>query len=120
MSQVLKERYGKDIDYAIELQVDDDIVINRLQNRFICLDCGSISSFANVDDAVCAKCNSVRLEKRVDDVNMSAIQKRISEYHIQMKGLREYYKDKLLSINASLSIDRVTEEIEAKISCNLI
>ena len=117
LTQVLKDKYNKNVDFVIELKVDDSIVINRLQNRLVCLNCNSVSS---VEDVACVKCNSERLERRKDDVDMSAVQQRISEYHMQMKSLREYYGDKLLVIDASLSIARVAGEIETKISCNLI
>jgi len=117
LTQALKEKYDRDVDFIIELKVEDSIVVNRLQNRLICLDCKSVSSFCNV---VCVKCGSEKLERRVDDVDMSAIQKRISEYHMQMKSLREYYEGKLLVIDASLSIGEVAGEIESKISCNFV
>ncbi len=84
------------------------------------MDCKSIYSVSSFKSTTCAKCKSTRLEKRIDDADMSAINKRISEYHLQMKGLREYYKGKLLTIDANLSVDEVTQEIESKISCNLV
>lgn len=117
LTQSLKEKYDRDVDFIIELKVEDSIVFNRLQNRLICLDCKSVSSFGNV---VCVKCGSEELGRREDDVDMSAIQKRISEYHMQMKSLREYYEGKLLVIDASLSIGEVAGEIESKISCNFV
>ncbi|WP_168463890.1 adenylate kinase family protein [Wolbachia endosymbiont of Ctenocephalides felis wCfeT] len=120
LTQVLQEKYNRDVDVVIELQLDDDIAINRLKNRIVCLDCKSIYSISSFNGDICVKCKSTRLEKRVDDADMSAINKRISEYHLQMKGLRDYYKEKLLKINANLGVDEVTQEIESKISYNLV
>lgn len=123
LTQVLQEKYNRDVDIVIELQLDDKIAIDRLQNRLVCLDCKSVysvSSFNSSDNSHCLECKSTRLEKRVDDANLTAINKRISEYHLQMKDLREYYKGKLLTIDANLSVDKVTQEIENKISCNLV
>lgn len=113
LSQILTEKYNKDVDYVIELQVQDEIVIERMKNRFICLDCNNISS---TNCLTCFKCNSKNLRRRDDDINTFAVRRRIDEYYIQMKNLREYYKEKLLAIDASLDVAEVTKEITAKIS----
>ncbi|WP_395462853.1 adenylate kinase family protein [Wolbachia endosymbiont of Cantharis cryptica] len=123
LTQILREKYNKDVDIVIELQLDDKIAIDRLKNRLVCLDCKSvynIPSFKSDDNLVCIKCKSTRLERRIDDSDLSAIGRRISEYHIQIKSLREYYKDKLLTIDANLNVGQVKQEIESKISCNLV
>ncbi|WCR54558.1 MAG: Adenylate kinase [Wolbachia endosymbiont of Ctenocephalides orientis wCori] len=123
LTQILQKKYGKDIDIAIELKIDDVAAMNRLQNRIICSDCKSvysISSFKGSDSVICIKCKGKNLEKRVDDANVAAINKRIGEYHLQMKDLREYYRDKLLTIDANLSVEEVVKEIKGKISYNLV
>jgi adenylate kinase len=123
LTQVLQGKYNRDVDVVIELQLDDKIAIDRLQNRLVCLNCKSIyslSSFRSSDNLTCLECKSTRLEKRIDDVDISSINKRISEYHIQMKDLHKYYRGKLLTVDANLSVDRVAQEIESKISCNLV
>lgn len=117
LSQILINKYNKDVDYVIELQVKDEIVIERMKNRFICLDCKNTSS---TSDLTCSKCNSNNLKRRDDDINTFAVRRRIDEYYIQMKNLREYYKEKLLTVDASLDVDKVTKEITAKISSDFI
>lgn len=123
LTQVLQEKYNKDIDVALELEIDDMVAMDRLQNRIICSDCKSIYSVPSFEDSgsvVCVKCKSKNLKKRVDDANVTAINKRIDEYHLQMKDLRGYYRGKLLTINANLSVEEVMKEIEGKISYNLV
>ena len=123
LTQVLQEKYNKDVDVVIELRLDDKVAIDRLKNRLVCLDCKSIysvPSFENSDDVICVKCRSKRLEKRIDDADISAINKRISGYHLQMESLREYYKGKLLTVDANLSVNEVAQEVKNKISCNLV
>ncbi|WFW29529.1 MAG: nucleoside monophosphate kinase [Wolbachia endosymbiont of Menacanthus eurysternus] len=117
LTRFLLKKYNRDVDIVIELQLDNEVVSKRLRDRFICLSCKSIysiSSFKN-DYFICVKCGSTRLKKRIDDSNLFSINKRISEYHIQIKNLREYYKDKLLIVDASFNIDQVRREIESKI-----
>ncbi|QOD38019.1 adenylate kinase family protein [Candidatus Wolbachia massiliensis] len=122
LTQVLLERYNRDVDIVIELQLDDKVAIDRLKDRLVCLDCKSIYSISSFkdNDLVCMKCKSTKLERRIDDSDLSAINRRISEYYIQIKSLREYYKDKLLTVNANLNVGQVKQEIENKISCNLV
>lgn len=123
LTRVLQKKYNKDIDVAIELKIDNVVAMNRLQNRIICSGCKSvysISSFEGSDSIICVKCKGKNLEKRVDDANVAAINKRIGEYHLQMKDLREYYRDKLLTIDANLSVEEVMKEIKGKISYNLV
>ncbi|AAW70910.1 adenylate kinase [Wolbachia endosymbiont of Brugia malayi] len=123
LTQILRERYNRDVDIVIELQLNDKVAIDRLKNRLVCLDCKSVystSSFKDDNNLVCTRCKSARLEKRIDDSDLSAIDRRIGEYHVQVKSLREYYRDKLLMIDANLNVDQVKQEIESKISCSLV
>ncbi|MGL9725637.1 MAG: adenylate kinase family protein [Wolbachia sp.] len=120
LTQTLQRKYNIDVDIVIELQLDDDIAVDRLKNRLTCLDCKSIYSISSFKSATCAKCQSTRLEKRIDDADMSAIDKRIRRYRVQMKDLREYYKNKLFTVNANLEVYEVMRKIGSKISCNLV
>ncbi|QKX01606.1 adenylate kinase [Wolbachia endosymbiont of Cruorifilaria tuberocauda] len=123
LTQILQEKYNRDVSIAIELEINHRVAVDRLKNRLVCLDCKSIysvSSFKKRDNLVCAKCNSTSLKRRIDDSSSSVINKRISEYYVQMKSLREYYKDRLLMVNANLDITQVKQDIENKISCNLV
>ncbi|MDG7055891.1 MAG: nucleoside monophosphate kinase [Wolbachia endosymbiont of Meromenopon meropis] len=123
LTKVLLKRYNRDVDVVIELQLNDETAVNRLKNRLVCLNCKSLYNgllFKNNEIPSCIKCRNSILERRIDDSNLSTINRRINEYHIQIKGLREYYKNKLLVVNANLNINLVKQKIEDKISCNLI
>ncbi len=123
LTQILQEKYNRNVNIVIELEIDDKIAIDRLRNRLVCLDCKntySVSFFKKNDNLVCIKCKRTRLKRRIDDSDLSIISKRISEYYVQIGGLREYYKDKLLTVNANLNIVQVKQKIESKISCNFI
>ncbi len=117
LTDILQKKYNRDVDYVIELQVDDNVVIDRLRNRLVCLDCKSVYNMLLFEsNIVCKKCKGRRLEKRTDDLNIDVIQARIKEYHIQMKDLREYYKTRLFTIDASLNVNQVVQAIEEQIS----
>ncbi|MCV3769254.1 MAG: nucleoside monophosphate kinase [Wolbachia pipientis] len=128
LTKILQERYNRDVDIAIELGINNKVAIDRLRNRLVCLDCKGIynTSFfgnGNISDnnLICIKCKSTKLRRRIDDSNLSVINKRISGYYVQIKNLRRYYKDKLLIVNANLNVIQVKQAIENKISsCNLI
>ncbi|UWI83151.1 adenylate kinase family protein [Wolbachia endosymbiont of Howardula sp.] len=119
LTQILLEKNHKDIDIAIVLQLSDRIVINRLNNRLICLDCAniySISSFKESNNkSICIKCHSSRIEKRIDDINIETINKRIHEYYFQMKTLKTYYSNQLVIIDAQHNVDQIMQKIESEI-----
>lgn len=102
------------INYIIELQISDDVVIERIVNRFMCLNCGNIYSLKCIDqDNECKKCGSKEIKQRCDDKNLNIIRKRIREYKTRMEDLRKYYKSRILKINAEMDVAQVTEVIYA-------
>lgn len=90
LNETLKE-INQVIDYIIELQVSDDVVIERIMNRFM----------------------NKEIKQRCDDGDSNIIKKRIVEYKVQMEDLRKYYGNKILQVNAKVGMDQVTEAIDA-------
>ncbi|WP_339048654.1 nucleoside monophosphate kinase [Candidatus Mesenet endosymbiont of Phosphuga atrata] len=110
LNKVLEEM-NQVINYIVELQISDNLIIERIVNRFICLNCGNIYNFMYINE--CKKCGSKEIRQRYDDRNLSTVRKRIKEYKIQMEDLRKYYQDKILGINAEMSIAQVSEVMYA-------
>ena len=78
------------LDYVIYFDVDNDIVIERIQNRLTCESCGEIYNKLTYDKDVCAKCGHM-LKVRDEDMR---IQERMDTYYSQTYPLVEYF-DKL-------------------------
>jgi len=103
------------IDHVVNLDVDMDILLERLTGRRICKDCSStyhvVFNPAKVVD-VCDKCQG-ELYQRKDD-NETSVGTRLSVYASQTKPLLEYYEKSgnLVNVNGIGEIDSVFSEIE--------
>ncbi len=109
------------IDYVINIDVDLDILKERLTGRRICRSCGATYHMIfnppkNAD--VCDKCGG-ELYQRKDD-NEETVGNRLNVYVSQTKPLLEYYSlaGNLVNINGQQSIDLVFEEIREVLGGN--
>lgn len=106
------------IDYVIDIEVNSDVLIDRLSGRRVCKNCGSsyhvIFNKPN-KDGICDNCGN-GLYTRQDD-NKESVMVRLSTYTAQTQPLINYYKEKemLVEINGQQEIDDVFNEIVDKI-----
>ena len=88
------------IDLVINLNVPDEVIIQRLSNRLICRRCGTIYNKLTLKpkrDNICDKCGG-ELYQREDD-RPKVIQDRLNLYRKKTEPLIEYYKKKNLLRN---------------------
>lgn len=93
-AKVLDEN-GIEIDTALSLEVDDDVIIKRLSGRRECSSCRApyhIISNPPKKEGVCDKCNAP-LKSRADDVP-EIIASRLAVYHEETAPVKEYYEKK--------------------------
>jgi len=103
------------IDYVINIDVDLNILKERLTGRRICRSCGATYHKIfnpSAVDGVCDKCGG-ELYQRKDD-NEETVGNRLDVYVNQTKPLLDYYSltGNLVNINGQQSIDLVFEEIQ--------
>lgn len=104
---------------VLYLEISPGTVMKRVSGRLICSGCGLIylpdDSNAYVNQR-CAKCNA-KLIQRADD-KPEVVLRRIKEYEIRMKDLKDYYrkKNRLIIIDGEPSILEVSKNIFKKIS----
>ena len=103
------------IHYVINIDVDLDILIERLTGRRICRSCGATYHMIFNPPAVagtCDKCGG-ELYQRKDD-NEETVGNRLDVYVSQTKPLLDYYSlaGNLVNINGQQSIDLVFAEIQ--------
>ena len=104
-------------DLVINLDVPDEVIIQRLSTRLICKKCGSIYNERTLKprrEGRCDKCDG-DLYKREDD-RPNVVQYRLEIYRKQTQPLLEYYKKKNQIRNISnkqydVPPERVVEEI---------
>ena len=112
---LLLERLGLSLDAVVELDVSDDIVVERLTSRRVCKACGEIYNTrlkpTKVED-VCDKCGGEVIQR--DDDKESVIRNRLSVFHEQTAPLIEYYREKglLITVDATQGKDTVLKALE--------
>ena len=113
---IVMEKLPIEIDVALELEVDEDIIVDRLSGRRVCEKCGTTYHQRHnppKQEGICDNCGSA-LETREDDVP-EIIRHRLEVYHEQTQPLKEFYKErgKLVTVAGR---DKVSDTTEALLS----
>ena len=102
------------IDYAINVEVPDENIINRMGGRRACLACGSTYHIVYAPtrvEGICDRCG----EKLVlrDDDKPETVKNRLNVYHNQTQPLIEYYtrQGKLAEVDGTQSMEDVFNAI---------
>ncbi|GLI84910.1 adenylate kinase [Rossellomorea marisflavi] len=106
---------GKKMNYVINIDVDKDILMERLTGRRICRECGATYHLVfnpPKEEGVCTRCGG-ELYQRVDD-NEETVQNRLDVNIKQTQPLLSYYEDKgyLKNINGQQDINLVFADID--------
>ncbi|MCM1257045.1 MAG: adenylate kinase [Roseburia sp.] len=84
---------GEKMDFAIDVDVPDENIVNRMGGRRACLNCGAtyhIVSIPTKVEGICDRCGSEVVLR--DDDKPETVQKRLRVYHEQTQPLIDYYK----------------------------
>lgn len=108
------EKSGESIDYAIDVDVPDEHIVNRMGGRRACVGCGAtyhVEFNPPKAEGICDVCGS-ELTLRDDD-KPETVKKRLDVYHDQTQPLIDYYKGfgKLKQVDGTQSMDKVFEDI---------
>ena len=113
LTAALKER-GEKIDYAVNVDVPDENIVNRMSGRRACIGCGATHHIlfnAPKTADVCDTCG----EKLVlrDDDKPETVQKRLTVYHDQTQPLIDYYKKEgaLVEVDGTQDMEKVFQDI---------
>lgn len=113
LEEILSDLYRK-IDYVINIEVDKDILMERLTGRRICKQCGSTYHLVFNPPAVegiCDKCGG-ELYQREDD-NEETVANRLEVNLKQTQPLLNFYEEKgyLRNINGQQDIKQVFVDV---------
>ena len=89
----LLKRKGMALEAAIELRVDDEVLIDRITGRFTCGSCGEVYHDRTRPTKVagtCDACGSTDLRRRADDTEAS-LRQRLWEYYKKTAPLIGYF-----------------------------
>ena len=113
LTKALAER-GEKVDYAINVDVPDENIINRMSGRRACLGCGAtyhIKFNPPVKEGVCDTCGQELVLR--DDDKPETVKKRLDVYHQQTQPLIDYYKNAevLAEVDGTQPMDAVFQGI---------
>ena len=105
---------GESLDYAINVDVPDEHIVNRMSGRRACVGCGAtyhIVYAPTKKEGVCDVCGAELILR--DDDKPETVQKRLSVYHEQTQPLIDYYKGKgiLKDVDGTKDMDVVFQAI---------
>lgn len=102
------------LDYAIDIEIDDEKIVTRMAGRRTCKACGAIFhtvTMPSEKEGVCDKCGG-ELIIRADD-NEDTVRNRLKVYHETTEPLIKYYKklNILHEFDGSKTPDEVLKDI---------
>lgn len=86
---------GDKIDYAINVEVPDENIINRMGGRRACLTCGATFHIEHVPpkkEGICDVCGKELVLR--DDDKPETVKNRLDVYHKQTQPLIDFYQEK--------------------------
>lgn len=106
---------GKKIDFVINIEVDQDVLMERLTGRRICKDCGATYHLVfnpPADPNTCDRCNG-ELYQRADD-NEETVKNRLEVNVKQTQPLLDFYNGLgyLRNVNGQKHIDQVFASVD--------
>ena len=110
---------GRRIDRVVELEVDEDVLVERISGRFACATCGAgyHDRFKPTKvEGVCDQCGGTDFVRRQDDT-AETVRERLRAYRRQTAPLLPYYRERglLTSVDGMAGIDQVTAQVEAAV-----
>ncbi len=109
-------KIGQSMDVAIDVDVPDENIVNRMGGRRACLNCGATYHLVfnpTKAEGVCDACGNPTVLR--DDDKPETVQKRLSVYHDQTQPLIDYYKKQniLKTVDGTKPMDEVFSDIVA-------
>ncbi len=112
---------GTGIDAAIDLDVPEDVVVQRISSRRVCEDCGTNYSVSDPSGAtgVCERCGGKVVQR--DDDTEDAVRKRLALYNEQTAPLLAWFADQglLVTVDGVGDPDEVAARVEAAVESRL-
>ena len=105
---------GEAIDYAVDVDVPDENIINRMGGRRACVACGATYHIVHIPtkvEGVCDRCGESLILR--DDDKPETVKKRLDVYHAQTQPLIDYYtaKNVLKTVDGTQEMDAVFQSI---------
>lgn len=108
------EAHGIEVEKALSLEIEDEVIIERMSGRRACHSCGATYHIVNMPpkkEGICDVCGG-ELEIRADD-DPQVVKSRLITYHSETEPLKGFYasRGKLVSVENQPTIALTTEAI---------
>ena len=107
---------GESVDYAINVEVPDENIVNRMGGRRACVGCGATYHLAYAPtkkEGICDTCGAELILR--DDDKPETVKNRLDVYHKQTQPLIDFYQEKgiLKGVDGTVPMDDVFAAITA-------
>ena len=97
---------GESVDYAINVEVPDENIINRMGGRRACVGCGATYHIVYSPTKVEGKCDTCGADLIIrDDDKPETVKNRLAVYHEQTQPLIDYYNGKGITREVDGTVD---------------
>jgi adenylate kinase len=119
LDRLLSEK-GLVLDAVVSMDVDDELLVDRISGRFTCAKCGEGYHDTHKRpgvEGVCDKCGATEFKRRADD-NAETVRARLIAYHEDTAPLIGYYSGtgKLKIVDGMADIGEVARSIRATLA----
>jgi adenylate kinase len=109
LSSFLKKE-GKELDYAVQVEVDIKKLVNRLSKRRVCPNCGAtyhLKYNPPAKDNICDRCGFKLIQR--DDDKPEIIRRRLKDYQKRVQPLLDNYnaEGKLKHISGDIALEKL-------------
>ncbi len=115
LDQILQE-LGVALDCVVNLEVDKELLLDRLTGRRVCRNCGATYHIANkapAAEGICDQCGGPLYQR--DDDTAETVNSRLDVYRAQTAPLIQYYQTKgiLRSVDGGKAMEEVLADIRS-------
>ena len=109
----MMEDLGRPLNAALLVDVDPEVIVERLCSRRMCRSCGYIGNVS--DGPVCPKCGGEMYQR--DDDNETTVRNRLDVYAKSTSPLIDYYRgaEILVTVNGCQPVDAVYADVKEKL-----
>lgn len=86
------DRMGVIIDRVIDIEVDDNVIAQRVSGRRVCQGCGAsyhVDYKPSAKEGICDRCGDTLVQRKDD--HPDTVKERLQVYHEQTEPLKSYY-----------------------------
>lgn len=109
---------GVVIDKVIDIEVADEVIVNRLSGRRVCEQCGRpyhLESLKPKVEGICDDCGGTLVQRKDDSIE--TVKARLDIYHNETEPLKDYYakQNKLVVVEGQDTVEETSKLVLAEV-----